>query len=272
VFYFPAVLAIAVAFPTVQAAALSALAVFLGLIVGAEGAPDAETLMLRALALAAVAVIGNAYWRLHRERLHGAAATRREAVADLFWGQVATFWARWAIVLGGAALVLSRASTTADLALGILPVVALLIVNFYLHGRYLVERPANAALTLTACGFDLAMLVLLFLGWSGAPGVGNPYYVLLYPLIFGVALVFPPRLSWLYTAGALGLFAALVLPWSLGNEGDLKTLVVRMVTLAATGGLGSLYWRVVRRSRKHSESTHDEDAADALAWQPAGAS
>jgi hypothetical protein len=270
VFFFPAVLAIAVAFPTARAAALSAIAVFLALIVGAPGAPGAEPLLLRGLALAAVAVIGNSYWRLHRDRMHPSLTPRREAAADLFWGQVATFWARWAIVLGGALLVLSRARTTADLALGILPVVALLVVNFYLHGRYLVERPANTALTLLASCFDLAMLALLFSGWSGAPGVGNPYYVLLYPMVFSVTLVFPPRLSAPYTLAALGLFALLVLPASVGSESDLKTLLVRVVTLAATGGLGTLYWRTVRRRRSPMEA-YDEQTAAALAWNPARA-
>ena len=44
--------------------------------------------------------------------------------------------------------ILSRADTTEHLAIGIMPIVLLLIGNFYLHGRYLLERPANSALTL----------------------------------------------------------------------------------------------------------------------------
>ena len=31
-----------------------------------------------------------------------------------------------------------------------MPVVILLVINFYLHGRYLMERPANSLLTLIA--------------------------------------------------------------------------------------------------------------------------
>jgi len=95
-----------------------------------------------------------------------AASAAKDAAQDLFWGQLATLWARWAVILGGALLVLSRATTTEQLALGILPVVALLVLNFYLHGRYLLERPANAAFTLLAAALDLLLLGLLFVTWG----------------------------------------------------------------------------------------------------------
>jgi hypothetical protein len=271
VFYFPAVLAIAVAFPTRQAVGLSIIAVCLALLTGGLGASSVEVIVLRALAIGAVAVIGNAYWRLHRGSIQTVGSQRQAEANDLFWGQVATLWARWAVIIGGAFLVLSRAGSTTELAVGILPVVMLLVANFYLHGRYLVQRPANAMLALLASGFDLAMVGWLFLTWSGAAGLDNPLFVFLYPLVFGVGLVFPPRLSWGYTSASMLLYGLLVVPSGLSGHGDVKMLVVRLVTLAAVGGLGSLYWRIVRRETRNL-AENEANASSSLAWHAAGAS
>lgn len=267
VFFFPAVLAIAVAFPTREAALLSCVALLLEFSVSASHVSTLDVVLERVIAIGAVAVIGNAYWRLHRSRIVATTSGRQQAAQDLFWGQLATLFARWAIVLGGAVLVLARATTTEQLAIGIVPVVLLLVLNFYLHGRYLLERPANASLTLLATGLDLGLLVALFLVGPGAGGSTSPLFVLLYPLVFGVGLVFVPRTSWAYTLGAVGVYAALVI---MAGGSDPKTLVVRLITLGAMGGLGSLYWRIVRsRDVALSESMHDTDPT--LAWQPAHA-
>ncbi|HEV7664215.1 MAG TPA: hypothetical protein VGQ62_11815 [Chloroflexota bacterium] len=271
IFYFPAVLAIAVAFPTRQAAGLSILAVGLAVMVNLIGPAGDDEIILRALAIGAVALIGNAYWRLHRSRISTASPAPSAETEDLFWGQVATLWARWAIVLGGALLVLSRASTTVELAMGILPVVALLTVNFYLHGRYLMERPANRQLTIVASAVDLAIVVGLYLTWPGASGMSNPTFVLLYPLVFAVGLVFPPRLSWAFTSVCVLVYGLLVAASGLSGTSDAKILVERVVILAAVGGLGSLYWRIVRREARSVES-HEPSSDTSLAWQPVRAS
>jgi hypothetical protein len=163
VFFFPAVLAIAVAFPTEEAVLLSGIAAILEVVVSANSR-DVDVTLVRAGALAATAVIGNAYWRLHRTNIVATANRAREAAQDLFWGQSATLWARWAMIAGGALLILSRADTTERLAIGVLPVVLLLISNFYLHGRYLLERPANAVLTLLATSLDLFAMVAMYFG------------------------------------------------------------------------------------------------------------
>src|SRR5579859_4586781 len=260
VFYFPALLAIAVAFPTAEAFALGAVGICLGLSAFGVGAPDTTPVLLRGIAMAGVLVMGNAYWRLHRDRLNRV-AQRTEGAADVFWGQIATLWARWALLAGGALLVLSHADSTSQLAIGILPVVALLLLNFYLHGRYLVDQPANAVLTLLASCFDVAMLALLCL----TSGFGNPMFVFLYPIVFGVGLVYPPRMSWAFTLAAMALYSLLLVS---SGDFDAKLLVVRLVTLAAVGGLGSVYWRSVRRDTRKVEP----DAAAALAWSAAGAS
>src|SRR5262249_54024977 len=155
---FPALLAISVAFPTRQAVALTGLAIVLYALLGSvQLGSSFDVLLLRLVAFAAVAVIGNAYWRLHRTYMQVSDSPRREASGDLFFGQVALLWARWFVIGGAAWLILSRARSTTELALGIVPVLVLLALNFFLHGRYLVERPANQALTLAASGVDLVL-------------------------------------------------------------------------------------------------------------------
>ena len=85
-----------------------------------------------------------------------------------------------------------------------------------------------------------------------------------------VGLVFSPRMSWTFTSLALVVYTVLVVPTGLDGAGDLKVLVVRLVTLAAMGGLGSLYWRIVRRESR-SLMLHEANSEAALAWQPASA-
>jgi hypothetical protein len=187
VFFFPALLAISVAFPTREAAVLAGLAIALYGLLGSVHMHAASDLplLLRLLAFAGVAVVGNAYWRLHREQIRPRPSSgddpRRESAEDLFFGQVALIWARWFLIGGAALLVLGHARSTTELVLGMLPILVLLGLNFFLHGRYLVERPANRLLTLGASGVDLVLFAALFLTWPDAQGLMDPYVVLVYP-------------------------------------------------------------------------------------------
>ena len=269
VFYLPALLAIAVAFRTEEAAALASLGVFLYAVVGIYSRVPSDVLLLRLLMLAAVVVIGNTYWRLHRERITSTLSARKEDAQDLFFGQAAALWARWFAVIGGALFVLARATTTDELARNIVPVVALLFMNFYLHGRYLVEQPANRRLTLLASGLDLVLISGLFITWSGKSGLDNPAFILFYPLVFSFALVFPPRIAGAFTLATLALYAGLVLPSGIADTGELKVLVERVLILIAMGGLGTIYWRMVRREVRGNAETSDTHST--LAWRTASA-
>ncbi len=70
----------------------------------------------------------------------------REAAEDIFYGQVVINWARWFVILAGTAFVMMAADSTSELAVGMAPVVGLMVVNFYLHVRRLVNQPANLTL------------------------------------------------------------------------------------------------------------------------------
>ena len=82
VFYFPALLAMSVAFPTRMTAmyAGATIAIY-GLVSMVTASPgEASTAFTQMLMLAAVAVCGNVYWRIERDRRHRTAS--REATAS----------------------------------------------------------------------------------------------------------------------------------------------------------------------------------------------
>ena len=78
VFYFPAVLALSVAFPTrVTAYYVGATALIYGLVYLLTAGPsEAPTAINQMLMLAAVAVCGNVYWRIEKDRRLATAQTR----------------------------------------------------------------------------------------------------------------------------------------------------------------------------------------------------
>jgi hypothetical protein len=265
IFYFPAVLAMSVAFPTMVALAFAGTTTALyALVVMVSAAPtdaNLQVVLTRLIMLAAVAVCGNAFRRIDEGRRASAepraqVSPAREAAEDLFFGQIVIVWARWSIILAGAILTLWTATTPEELAGKIVPIVALMAINFFLHGRYLMERPANQVLLAAVGAVDLALITAVVLTWQGQAGLNSPFFVFYYPVLFAFALILPPHLSRSYTTLALVAYAGACIaagPGLLGDGNALKVLVLRLVTLAAVGGLGTYYWRMFRRQRREIE-------------------
>lgn len=178
----------------------------------------------------------------------------QEAAEDIFFGQVVTIWARWFLILTGAIITLWTASTVEEITTRLPLIIVLMAVNFFLHGRYLMGQPANRMLILAASVLDLLVITGVVLTWQG--GLASQFFVFYYPVLVGFAFVFPARLTALYTfatlvAYSLACFAAE--PQILGSQADVKTLVMRLITLAAMGGLGTYYWRIQRDRRRAAE-------------------
>ena len=172
----------------------------------------------------------------------------QEAAEDVFFGQAVISWARWFIIGAGIILALWQAPDAFSLIIGVMVVVGLMALNFYLHGRYLAERPANRAMITTASLIDLALitLVVIFRG---------EYFILYYPVVLAFAFVMPPKVTAVYTAAVLGAYAGAYFlgdPSFLGDVVAVKTLVMRLITLGATGALGTYYWRIQRNRRRAS--------------------
>lgn len=175
----------------------------------------------------------------------------QEAAEDVFFGQVVIIWARWFVIGAVAIMTLWNATTVEDITINTLLIGGLMAVNFFLHGRYMMEKPVNRTVLIAVSVLDIAVVsAIVFAGT--APG--SEHFVFYYPFLVAVAFVLPPRISIPYTVLALAAYATVAFVTYAAYEipfavGDLKLLVVRMITLAAVGGLGMYYWRLQRGRR-----------------------
>ncbi len=177
---------------------------------------------------------------------------QQEAVEDIFFGQVVIIWARWFLILAGTILILWNTTDAKDLVVAILPIVALMAMNFFMHGRYLVERPANQTLLMLTSVIDLIIITLIVLLWQ-PNGLANQFFIFYYPIVLTVAFVFPRRISVGYMLLVLIAYAgvAFMVNTSLFAEiSNQKTLVQRLIIMAAMGGVGTFYWRIQRDRRR----------------------
>jgi hypothetical protein len=177
----------------------------------------------------------------------------REAAEDIYFGQVVLIWARWFVILATAILAFWSSDTAGKLSARIPILIILLGMNFFLHYRTLMDRPANSKVLIASSLIDLAVIGVIIATWQGH-GLSSPYFVLLYPVLFAFALVFPPRLTAVYTLLALGAYLVICLLTgpSLVHAANAKMFVERLITLGAVAGLGAYYWRIQRARRREA--------------------
>jgi hypothetical protein len=178
----------------------------------------------------------------------------QETAEDIFFGQVVIIWARWFLIAAGTIFFLWTAQKSTEVALGVLPIAGLMILNFYLHGRYLLEQPSNVMQITAASTIDVALVSAIVLVWQstsppGLTGLASPFFVLYYPVLLAFAFVMPRRLTLIFTACTAAVYTAICLP-DVTSITAAKVLVLRLATLAAMGGIGTFYWRI-QRSRRH---------------------
>ncbi len=176
---------------------------------------------------------------------------QQAVVEDIFFGQAAIIWARWFLILAGVVLVLWNSTEANQLVIAILPILALMAMNFYLHGRYLIQQPANQALLGLTSLLDLGIVSAIILLWQPG-GLANPFFTFYYPVVLAVGFVFPRRITIYYTLLTLVVYAVACLvtdPSLLHPVVWQKVLLQRLITMAAMGGLGTYYWRVQRDRR-----------------------
>jgi hypothetical protein len=177
----------------------------------------------------------------------------REAIQDVWYGQVVTIVARWFLIAAGVLLTLWRAEDINDVTTPIYLLLGLIAMNFVLHGRFLTGSPMRREVVLASCLVDALIITLVIASssWKAQSGVDNAFYIFYYPVVLGFALVFPWRLSFLFALEVMGAYAALILLPSPNLEvGDYEALVARLVTIGSTAVLGNMYWRIQRQWRR----------------------
>ena len=198
--------------------------------------------------------------------MKGLRSTVQEASEDVFFGQEVIIWARW-FVIGAASLVLLWTSTSiAEVTRAIAILLPLIAINFYVHGRYIMEKPVNQILLTGLSVVDVAVVTLIVLLWQEDNGFASPYFIFYYPLILAFAFVLPPQISAVFTILTLTVYVVACLltdPSLMSSSLEIERLVLRLITLASMGGLGMFYWRIQRRGGgKPSMATAPQPAVD----------
>jgi hypothetical protein len=176
---------------------------------------------------------------------------RRQVAEDIYFGQIVIIWARWFVILAATILALWSTDSTGNLSRRAVMVIGLMGINFFLHGRSLMDKPVNGALLLATAVADLTIIGLMVACW-GARGVESELYVLYYPIVFSCSLVFAPRIAAALGAATVVSYTAICFiaePSILTHTVDAKSIVIRAITLAATVALGAYYWRIARQRR-----------------------
>jgi len=187
--------------------------------------------------------------------MKGLRSTVQEASEDVFFGQEVIIWARW-FVIGAASLVLLwTSSSIAEVTKAIAILLPLIAINFYVHGRYIMEKPVNQFLLTGLSVVDVAVVTLIVLLWQGDNGFASPYFIFYYPLILAFAFVLPPQISAVFTILTLTVYVVACLltdPSLMSSSLEIERLVLRLITLASMGGLGMFYWRIQRQRRRET--------------------
>lgn len=181
----------------------------------------------------------------------------QEAAEDIFFGQLVIIYARWFVIVAMVVLALWSASSVDQLIVAVLFIVPLMIINFFVHGRYLMEKPVNKMLLTILSVVDILVITLLILFWPGEKGIESQFYIFYYPLILAFAFVSMARNSIIYTVFSLVLYTLVCFFFSglLIIDGQwLERLTIRIITIGAMGVLGAYYWRIQRSRLRRATS------------------
>lgn len=182
-------------------------------------------------------------------------STLHEASEDIFFGQEVIIWARWFVITAASLVLLWTSTSIAEMTKAIIMLLPLIIINFYVHGRYLMEKPVNQILLIGLSVVDIVTVSLIVLLWQEENGFASPYFIFYYPLILAFAFVLPPRISAVFTVLTLAAYVGVCLLADssfLYSSLEIERLVIRLITLASMGGLGMFYWRIQRQRRREA--------------------
>ena len=180
-------------------------------------------------------------------------STAQEAAEDIFFGQLVLIYARWFVIVAMVVLALWSSSTVGQMTLAVLFVVPMIAINFFVHGRYLMEKPVNSILLLLLSIIDVIIISLVILFWQDGRGLASQFYIFYYPILLAFAFVFPGRQSSIFIIFALGVYiiaCLLATPSIMFSSENLERLMIRLITMASMGILGIYYWRIQRNRRR----------------------
>jgi hypothetical protein len=189
-----------------------------------------------------------------------------ENTEELSYGQIVLVSARWILVVVALILTLWDPAPISTLRVQLLVIFLVAAANFYLHAQALMQRPVPPPVIYAASAVDLAV-VTLFVMING--GFNSPLFTFYFPAVVAFAVVFPTRITFIYTATTAVLYvlismSSVSLPTSssIDTSNDLLVLVARVVILAAIAVCGNVFLRIERGRREAATKAHADLVAE----------
>ena len=192
----------------------------------------------------------------------------QEASEDVFFGQVVIVWARWFLITSGALVILTGLDDQSNLIRGTVPIVLLMFMNLYLHGRYLMEKPVGVSLLLLTSLMDLVIITLLVFLWpmeADETRLHNQFFIFYYPMVLAFGFVMPRKIEIAYTVLAILLYLLVVTPdlgtsWALPWDDALQVILEQDVRIMGD----SAHARDAHPAEDRGEGQDDGEACNEL--------
>lgn len=169
-----------------------------------------------------------------------------EDTEDLSFGQIVLVSARWILVVVGLVLTLWDPAPIGTLRIQLLVIFLVAAANFYLHAQTFMQRPVSSQVVYAASAVDL-VVVTLFVTING--GFRSPLFTFYFPAIVAFAVVFPTRITSLYTGFTAAVYVVISLWTPIDLSNDLQILVTRVLILVALAVCGNIFLRIERTRR-----------------------
>ena len=176
-------------------------------------------------------------------------------INELKRGEIVLVSARWILIIVGLLLTLNAPDDLVDLQISIAAILSMAVLNFVLHTNILNAKPAAATTLYVASIGDIGVIAAIV----GITGAYNSFaFVFFYPAIMAYSLVFPLRITSLFTLAMAGLYSLVLLTvssdvFAADAEGAYAVLVTRLMTFAAVMVVANSY-RLVERQRLQDET------------------
>ena len=165
-------------------------------------------------------------------------------------GQHILVTARWILVGAGLLLALWNPQALGELKVEIGLILALAVANFFLHVQMLRNQPPQKWVAYLASVADIiAITSIVFVSGGASSGLFTFYF----PALMAIAVAFPVAASLTLSAGAMGLYAAVLSTAMGGSDGPL--LVVRLIMMVAVVVCGVVYGNIERERRREAGET-----------------
>ena len=164
-------------------------------------------------------------------------------------GQMVIIIARWVLVVAGLVLILlDTASLTLTLIkFEIMVILALAVSNFYLVAQVLTKRKTLEVIVYGLGLIDIVVVTAIIIAQGGFE---SNVYTFYFPAILAFSVAFPTAMLCLFLGGTVGVYGFVCLLDADVAFGDLQTLAIRLLMLAAVGVVGNYFARLERDHRR----------------------